>query len=297
MELKQALNILGLNYNCTIDDVKRAHKDFAKKYHPDKFYDDDSKNKATEYMKLINGAAEVINKFLNQQDGYTLNNDTKSKYYKELEEELTYIRTIDRKDFIFFMYFKNDFEKLIENFRSFLNKYGAEKLDVKYNQYHKNYNELLSSYLHWIVTKTEINHITVYFKGKPNIKELREKMIEHFNRLLEPILDEFKLIEDYEIFKPILLGYREGSSLVLLWGRTNIEIAKKVLRKNCWKAVNSYYKRKKLLEELIEYEGEVTPNIQELYNNILDEEAFYNIYNKLPKKSVLKRVRKMLIRS
>lgn len=290
MELSKALDILGLDYNCTKEDIKKAYRALAKKYHPDANPDLVDKK-----MKEINDANDILNSYIDEYG--SLNNVLKEKYFCELNKELTYIRTIDRKDFIFFMYFKNDFEKLIENFRSFLNRCGVEWLDIKYNQYHKNYNELLSSYLHRIVTKTEINHIRVYFKGLPNIKELREKMIEHFNSLLEPILDEFKQIEDYEIFKPILLGYREASSLVLLWGRTNISNAKKVLKKHCWKAVNSYYKRKKLLEELIEYEGEVTPNIQELYNNILDEEAFYNIYNKLPKPSILKRVRKMLTRS
>ena len=122
-------------------------------------------------------------------------------------------------------------------------------------------------------------------------------MINHFSKLLEPILDEFKQIEDYEFLKDILSWHREIASLALLWGITDISNAKKVLKKHCWNAVNSYYKRKKLLEELIEYEREVTPNIQELYNNILNEEAFYNIYNKLPKPSILKKARKMLTRS
>lgn len=122
----------------------------------------------------------------------------------------------------------------------------------------------------------------------------REKVIEHFNSLLDPVLEEFKQIEDYETFKPILLGYRNGTSTVLLWGKTDIENARKVLKKNCWNAVNSYYKRKKIVEELIEYKGEVTPNIQNLYNNILDEEAFYNRYNKLPKRSILKRIKRKL---
>ena len=243
-------------------------------------------------MKEINDAKDILNSYIDEYG--SLNNVLKEKYFCELNEELTYIRAINNNDYIFRMYFKIDFEFLIANFYSILERCNSNNINEKYIKQHKKYNELLGNYLYWIRIKSHISPVTFKFDKIVNLKMFREKVIEHFNSLLDPVLEEFKQIEDYETFKPILLGYRNGTSTVLLWGKTDIENARKVLKKNCWNAVNSYYKRKKIVEELIEYKGEVTPNIQNLYNNILDEEAFYNRYNKLPKRSILKRIKRKL---
>ena len=52
--------------------------------------------------------------------------------------------------------------------------------------------------------------------------------------------------------------------------------------------------RKKLLDELIEYDGTMLPHSINLYNNILDEEVFYSLYNNIDTPSIIKKIRRKL---
>lgn len=65
MDLKEALNIMGLTYNSTMEDLKKSYKKLIFKFHPDK--NPDSKRKfAEEKTKKLNEARDIIIKYLNE---------------------------------------------------------------------------------------------------------------------------------------------------------------------------------------------------------------------------------------
>ena len=54
--------VLGFSESATDDEVKRAYRELARKYHPDNYHDNPLADLAQEKMKEINAAYEEINK-------------------------------------------------------------------------------------------------------------------------------------------------------------------------------------------------------------------------------------------
>ena len=52
--------VLGISPNATDDEVKKAYRELARKYHPDNYRDSDLADLAGEKMKEINEAYETI---------------------------------------------------------------------------------------------------------------------------------------------------------------------------------------------------------------------------------------------
>ena len=52
--------VLGVSPNATDDEIKKAYRDLARKYHPDKYRDSDLADLAEEKMKEVNAAYEEI---------------------------------------------------------------------------------------------------------------------------------------------------------------------------------------------------------------------------------------------
>ena len=60
--MKNPYEVLGVSPNASDDEVKKAYRDLARKYHPDKYRDSDLADLATEKMKEINAAYEEVQK-------------------------------------------------------------------------------------------------------------------------------------------------------------------------------------------------------------------------------------------
>ncbi|MBP1737342.1 MAG: Chaperone protein DnaJ [Oscillospiraceae bacterium] len=63
-------SVLGVNANATDDEVKRAYRELARKYHPDNYQNNPLADLAEEKMKEVNEAYELINKQRSGGGGY-----------------------------------------------------------------------------------------------------------------------------------------------------------------------------------------------------------------------------------
>ena len=61
-KLKDAFNLLELDINSTMDEIKRRYKSLAKKWHPDVQQNEDSRNK-NKFIDITNAYKTILNSF------------------------------------------------------------------------------------------------------------------------------------------------------------------------------------------------------------------------------------------
>ena len=301
MTLKEALNILGLKEKCTEEDLKKAYRTLAKVYHPDNYQDETKKVEASKKMKILNEANEVVKTNIQQKDNIKSSNNSletlKQTILEELKEERWYISKIDEKDKTFNIY-RNRFINLNSNTHTKI-FYAQSENELKwlYDEYKEDHFKLMVyySYKLWEITKIlDFVNGNMEITKKTTLEELRDKMLDIINKIFELELAKYKNITDYKEIEPILLGIKSGSNLICLWGYDNINNIKMNFNQTITKEIKKYHERKKLLDELIEYDGIILPYSIELYHNILNEKEFYKIYNTIKKPTIKDKITKKL---
>lgn len=69
--MKDPYSVLGVSPSASDDEVKRAYRELARKYHPDNYHDNPLADLASEKMKEINEAYETITRSREQGGGHS----------------------------------------------------------------------------------------------------------------------------------------------------------------------------------------------------------------------------------
>ena len=68
--MRDPYQVLGVPSTATDEEVKKAYRDLARKYHPDNYHDNPLADLAQERMKEINEAYEAVQSLLNAQTNH-----------------------------------------------------------------------------------------------------------------------------------------------------------------------------------------------------------------------------------
>ena len=160
MDFQKALRILGLNSNFTEEELKKAHRELANKYHPDRNKSPEAEAK----MKDINEARDYLLKHIKSNNR---NNQTNYNPYN-------YNRYGTR----------DDIEEYIAK------KYQELKkiVDFNFNKYK------LSGYIYFVILK--IKYKLDEFESVTNITNNKELIDNAFKAALRKIKDHFREIKD-----------------------------------------------------------------------------------------------------
>lgn len=79
--MKDPYKVLGVSHDATDDEIKKAYRELARKYHPDKYSDSDLAELAAEKMKEVNAAYEEIQSMRSSGNTNNANNYNSSNGY------------------------------------------------------------------------------------------------------------------------------------------------------------------------------------------------------------------------
>jgi len=90
---KDPYSILGVSPNASDEEIKKAYRELARKYHPDAYRDHPLADLAEEKMKEINEAYDTIQKQREQgsKSGYYDASGRKSSYYNSNDQQSSFI--------------------------------------------------------------------------------------------------------------------------------------------------------------------------------------------------------------
>ncbi len=79
--------VLGVNPNASDDEIKRAYRELARKYHPDNYQNNPLADLAEEKMKEINEAYDAVTKMRSGGSGYTSSGSNNSGYQSAYQQQ------------------------------------------------------------------------------------------------------------------------------------------------------------------------------------------------------------------
>ena len=88
--MKDPYSVLGVNQNATDEEVKKAYRELARKYHPDNYQNNPLADLAEEKMKEINEAYDLITKQRAGGDGYQQQPSSSYGYGYQQQQQRSY---------------------------------------------------------------------------------------------------------------------------------------------------------------------------------------------------------------
>ena len=99
--MKNPYEVLGINKNATDEEVKKAYRDLARKYHPDNYTDNPLADLASEKMKEVNEAYDaIISHKKNFDEGNTGDNSYASSNYPDIRRMINAKRYDDAQQLL-----------------------------------------------------------------------------------------------------------------------------------------------------------------------------------------------------
>lgn len=185
MTLEKAYEVLGINKNSSMDEIKKAYRNLSKKYHPDLFQNNPLADLATEKLKEINEAYDIIRNKLSEKE-----NEDKFNYQENntRNEEKSFIwydyeYTID-KDLMVYNSIRREAQKLIE---PLLNEY-----EKKYQSYGSLSNFIAQDKSFTISIIDEVLDTLISASIKNNYNMLSKTVLK--NKFLNQILEDYLYI-------------------------------------------------------------------------------------------------------
>jgi molecular chaperone, dnaJ family (contain C-term. Zn finger domain) len=155
---QEYLEIMNLNQNYSIDELKNSYKTLIKKYHPDKYEGNELRELAEEKLKKVNEAYS----FLKERLENSYSNQSMQ------EDELMY-KTFE----VISIRLKEDIEPLLEKIYDYIDNTLAEKRDFR---------ELDFEYLTEIYSIISKKVINLFLNSLPIISIIREEDLEFYRQ-------------------------------------------------------------------------------------------------------------------
>ena len=152
MNYEKALRILRLKSNFNEEDLKRAHRELANIYHPDRNKSSEAESK----MKDINEARDFLIKYLKNNNTKNTSEQTKNEeyYYNKNQQEVQNIANHRKKQYerikeIIKFEFDNyntskNIEKLIINLKDILTSFRINTFEKNQQEIDKQYEECIN---------------------------------------------------------------------------------------------------------------------------------------------------------
>lgn len=235
----EALRILGLDEYASEEEIKKAYRNLAKKYHPDNFTEGSfEQKKAIEKMQEVNNAKDTLDKIMkngDKQNNYQQSRNYQQsymdieKYKKEMVEKLSRYNS-SNSSINDLTNYHNEIVLIIFNFESYIKDFtNKQKIDNAYNLFKISIKDIFEKLKLDFFKKYEINESTIietinyecnleeFYKQLLKIKE-KYDLKEIYRKKIEQDLHDYKLRVGYDYLKEYI---EIGINNILIRLKTN----------------------------------------------------------------------------